>query len=72
MPHFNHAFTIAFEVISDCEDASDVTPEMLKNALLKRIADLDASCFVPGVPSLGHGGEWFEAVGAPFDTHEED
>ena len=67
MPHFNHAFTIAFEVNSIREDASDVTPQMLKNALIKRMADLDAS-YVPG---KGRGWEWHEAVGEPFDTHEE-
>ena len=68
MPHFNHAYTIGFEVISYREDSSDVTPQMLKDALLKRIAELDASC----VPGKGQGWEWHDAVGAPFDTHEEE
>ena len=68
MARFNHAFTIGFEVVSTCEDASDVTPQMLRNALLKRIADLDASYY----PSKGPGWQWHDAVGLPFDTHEED
>jgi len=62
MPKFNHAYTIAFSLISDDEQADDVTPAMLRTALRKRIVDLDAS-----VPC-----EWEEAVGAPFDTFEDD
>lgn len=68
MARFNHAFDIAFEVVSNCEDASDVTPEKLRDALLQRISDLDASYF----PSKGQGWEWYEAVGDPFDTFNMD
>ena len=64
MARFNHAYTVAFEVISYREDASDVTPQMLKDALLKRIADLDASYF----PGKGQGWEWPDAVGAPYES----
>ena len=59
MAQLSHA--IVFDVISDREDASDVTPQMLKDALLKRIADPDASFF----PGKGRGWEWPDAVGAP-------
>lgn len=70
MPRYNHAFDIAFSVISDDPGGDDVTPAMLKEALLKRIADLDAS-YDPANPS-DKGGEWLEAVGVPFDTYEEE
>jgi hypothetical protein len=33
---YNHLYTIAFSVNSDKEDASDVTPDMLQNALRAR------------------------------------
>lgn len=61
MAKFDHAYTIAFSLVSDDEQGKDVTTAMLKEALLRRIKDLDQS---------PQGGEWFEAVGAPFDTHE--
>lgn len=57
MPKYNHAFDVAFEVVSDTEDGSDVTPEMFKEAMLKRIANLDSE------------GTWSEACGKPFDTY---
>jgi hypothetical protein len=41
MPRFNHMVTLAFEVISDREDGEDVTPEMLRHALLRRMIGLD-------------------------------
>ena len=37
MPRFNHAYDFAFEVISDRDDAEDVTAHMLRAALLERI-----------------------------------
>ena len=37
MPKYNHAYDIAFEVISDRDDAEDVTPAMIRTALLERI-----------------------------------
>ena len=61
MPRYNHAVSIAFVVLSDCNDGSDFTPAMLKEALQKRIADLD---------STPDQAEWLEAVGAPEDTYE--
>lgn len=61
MKKFNHAYDIAFEVISNREDGSDVTPEMFREGLLRRIAQLDAD------------NEWHEAHSSkPFDTYEMD
>ena len=37
MKTFNHAFDFAFDVISNKKDASDVTPNMLRDACIKRI-----------------------------------
>lgn len=37
MKKFNHAHDFAFEVISARDDASDVTPAMLRAALLERV-----------------------------------
>jgi len=37
MPKFNHAYDFAFEVVSDRDDAEDVTAPMLRAALLERI-----------------------------------
>ena len=57
MKTFNHAFDIAFEVVSSEEDGSDVTPEMFRSAIEKRMNDLDRF------------DAWEEAIGAPFDTY---
>jgi hypothetical protein len=57
MPKFNHLFEMAFSLDSDSEDASDVTPAMLRDALLRRIADLDQNA------------DWLEACGC-CDTYE--
>lgn len=57
---YNHAFTIAFSVPgSKCPDGEDVTAEQMAAALQLRIKDLMAN------------NEMLEAVGAPFDTFEE-
>mgnify|MGYP007135081995 CR=1 FL=1 len=62
MTTYNHAYTIAFEVAGSKDpDGEDVTADVLKVALLKRIEDMDSSGDL----------EWLEAVGAPFDSHEE-
>ena len=37
MSKFNHAYDFAFEVISDRDDAEDVTAPMLRAALLERV-----------------------------------
>ena len=38
---FNHAYDIAFEVLSAKEDGSDVTPKMLREAIRVRLATLN-------------------------------
>ncbi len=58
MPKYNHAFDVAFSLVSNDPDGNDITPDMLKAALLKRISDLDAA------------EEWKEACGSPWDTYE--
>lgn len=55
---FDHAFSVAFSVISDDERGENISSLQFANALQKRIHDL---CL---------NGEWDEAVGAPFDTFE--
>ena len=55
---FNHAYDFAFEVISNTEDGSDVTGEMLRAACIERINRLPAD-------------ELLEACDR-FDTHEEE
>lgn len=41
MSKFNHAYSVAFEVYSDKGYATDVTQEMLREGLIKRIRMLD-------------------------------
>lgn len=55
---FNHMYDIAFSVRSEQEDASDVTPQMLKAALLMRIHAM-------------RDDEWIEAAGL-CDTYDEE
>ncbi len=57
MPAFNHAFDIAFSLVSSDACASDVTPQMLRTALIARLQALSDN-------------ELLEAVGAPFDTYQ--
>lgn len=58
---FNHAYTIAFAVSgSKTEDGSDLTAEQFKPALLARIE------------SICRNDNWKEALGAPYDTYEEE
>jgi hypothetical protein len=52
MPKHNHAYDIAFEIISERDDAEDVTPAMIRAALLERVNRLTdaelidaASCY---------------------------
>tara|TARA_A200000159_G_scaffold148811_2_gene156838 strand:+ start:4606 stop:4782 length:177 start_codon:yes stop_codon:yes gene_type:complete len=37
---YNHAFDFGFEIVSECEQATDVTPAMLREALLSKIKSL--------------------------------
>ena len=57
MAKYNHMFDVAFEVISDDAEGEDVTPAMLRAAMLRRIEILDTS------------GEWLHACGL-CDTYE--
>jgi hypothetical protein len=61
MKRYNHAYELAFSVVSNDPEGLDVTPAMFRAALLRRIAQLDAE--------EAHGG-WEQACGAPFDTYE--
>ena len=63
MAKFNHAYDIAFSVVSKKEDGSDVTPAMFRAALIRRIQQLDQEAQFGG---------WEQACGAPFDTYQED
>lgn len=57
MTSYDHAFTIAFSVKSDTPDASDITPAILRAAIVRRLASLPDD-------------QMLEAVGAPFDTSD--
>lgn len=59
---YNHACTLAFEVVSGDPEGEDITIDMLKAALARRMRDLDTS--QPG------GAEWVEAVLPPYDTYK--
>lgn len=40
MPKYNHAYDFSFEVVSNRDDAEDVTPAMIREALLARVGKL--------------------------------
>ena len=40
MTKYNHMLDVAFTVISETEDGSDITPEQIHVAIAKRIASL--------------------------------
>jgi hypothetical protein len=67
MPHtttpqrYNHAFDIAFSIISNDPEGNDITPAQFSAALRARADRLDQN-----------PGEWLEAAGAPFETHPEE
>ena len=56
MAKFSHLFAIGFSIVSDEEDGSDVTPEMFRDALVKRVRELEQY------------NEWLEALGPPEET----
>jgi hypothetical protein len=61
MSRWNHAYDIAFTVISAHPTGEDVTPAMFRAGLMARIRDLDAC------------GEWSEVLTSlPFDSYEEE
>ena len=63
MPRYNHAYEVAFSLVSNEAEGRDVSPAMFRAALLRRVTELDAE--------EAHGG-WEQACGAPFDTYKED
>ena len=65
MTRYNHALTIAFEVITEDEYCEDMTYEDMKTALLKRIDDLN-----PANNPWGYLEEYKEATLKPYDTFE--
>ena len=64
MTKYNHAISLAFEVTSEDPNGNDITVEMLKTALKRRIDNLDAS-------TTPEWTEWLEACLPPWDTFEE-
>ena len=56
---YNHACDLAFEVLSNNEHGEDLTPDMYRIALKKRIDELDRT------------DTWDEAIGI-FDTTEDE
>ena len=57
MGQYNHAYTVAFSVLSNKPQGEDVTPVMFRDALTRRMKDLDDN------------NEREEAVGGPFDSY---
>jgi len=64
MARYNHAYTFGFEVVSSNADASDVTHEMLMQAILNRLSRTGSE------PKSGEEGSMVDCCDAPFDTHE--
>ena len=56
---YDHAFTIAFSLVSSDPSGCDVAPAELRTAILTRLAALADN-------------ELIEAVGAPYDSYEMD
>lgn len=59
MSKYNHAFDIAFSITSENPTGEDVTAEQVLEALINRAKTAYAN------------GELLEAIGAPFDSYEE-
>jgi hypothetical protein len=66
MPKYDHAFTLGFSLVSDREDAEDVTHAMLRTAVMRRLAELEESHMRDPV----QGESLIDACDAPFDTFE--
>jgi hypothetical protein len=56
---YNHAYDIAFSLVSEHPTGEDVTAEQVRDAIIARVHSAYAS------------GELLEAIGLPFDTYEE-
>ena len=67
MTKYNHMLDIAFEIISEEEDGSDITPEQIHVAIAKRLVSLAEKCIATGANEYEVGG----AIGI-CDTYEED
>jgi len=57
---YNHAYTIAFTVITDDPTGADTTAEQFDNAIRERCDDLMIA------------EEMVEAIGLPFDSYKEE
>jgi len=55
---YNHAFAIAFSLVSEHPTGEDVTAEQARDAIIARVH----SAYVSG--------ELLEAIDAPYDTYE--
>jgi hypothetical protein len=60
---YDHAFSLGFSVVSNREDAADVTHEMLMEGVLRRLHGLTVANQQDGESLVG-------ACDAPFDTME--
>lgn len=61
MKTYNHAFSLGFSVAGSTDpEGEDITSAQFAAAVCRRIAELVEE------------EEWGEAVGAPFDSYEED
>jgi hypothetical protein len=56
-PLYNHAFTIAFSVVSPDESGENIEAETIRQGIRQRMVD------------LRDDDELMEAIGAPFDTY---
>lgn len=54
---YNHAFAIAFSLVSEHPTGEDVTAEQARDAIIARVHSAYAS------------GELLEAIDAPYDTY---
>ena len=59
MARYNHAYALAFSVVSNDDRGHDVDARQLRAALMARVEALDRE------------GGWIEATGAPYDSYIE-
>jgi len=59
---YNHLYFVGFTVISNEEDGSDVTADLLRQELERRIEQLDSDGDLA----------WLDACDGPNDTYEQD
>ena len=59
-PRYNSVFELSFSLDHDNEDASDITAEQFRAAVLYRLTDL----------GLQSDDDWHNHVGDPHDTYE--